>query len=242
MIGDHNPGHIGSTNRIEHLVHMPPGRDELTSSIAIHALGPCEPVTVHLVIEPQEEWVSPVARARSPATDIPIERTIDDAPQRECRLILRAVIVPRAPIDERNRTMLTHRLERLGVERLRHAVRVPRLTEMNDRNALPRLPLKRRNRPHIPRRITMPRHRAGNPRTPIDPGCGRFAEPPDDITRSENACDSEHGEREEPTSSPSPTRPHARRDALWDARGSRASFGRNVRLHACMNSSRPRRA
>ena len=33
-----HPGHIGRTNRIEELVHMPPGRDELTGRVAIHTL------------------------------------------------------------------------------------------------------------------------------------------------------------------------------------------------------------
>lgn len=79
LVGCPNPGDVGSTDRGEDVVHMPPGFDEVAGTVAVYdlaggcfALAPWIPPAVHLVIEPHEKWMSPVLGSSCPACDVGI--------------------------------------------------------------------------------------------------------------------------------------------------------------------------
>src|SRR4051794_28943333 len=99
---------------------MAPHRDELARCIAIGLLAPGIPPAIHLVVEAQEEGMTPRFGCACPTGDVGIVAAIDDLLERKAGLdiLRRGGPIPGVPMHHRDRAVGTYLVEITGIKGL----------------------------------------------------------------------------------------------------------------------------
>ena len=152
-----DPGRVGRPDRGEDVVHVAPGGDVLAGLVAVDALGPGEPVAVHLPVEAEEEGMAPVARVFGPFADVGVVGAGDHVGELEVGLFLARGDRLRAPAEDRDRAMPADRLDRRGRKAVEGAggggAVGKRGEEVDQGEALAAEFFKSRDGVHVPRRL-----------------------------------------------------------------------------------------
>src|SRR5207253_4485894 len=101
--GAPDPGDVGRAGGGEDVVDAAPGGDVLAAGVAVDALGPREPVAVHLPVEAEEEGVPPLARFFGEFGDVVVVATGGDVGELEVRLAQGRGDRLRAPAEDGDR-------------------------------------------------------------------------------------------------------------------------------------------
>src|SRR5258708_3276971 len=73
-----NPGDIVGPDRSKDIVNVAPGRDKLPRGITVDHFAPNKPISVHLPVKAQEQWVAPSLGVGGPLPDKGVMHTVDD--------------------------------------------------------------------------------------------------------------------------------------------------------------------